>query len=62
MTYVSDGYTDVVFEVDPLQTFMFDIEVKPSFVEREHTNNDTVGANTLPEGLELGNMSSTIQL
>lgn len=54
MTYVSDGYTDVVFEVDPLQTFMFDIEVKPSFVEREHTNNDTIGANTLPEGLELG--------
>ena len=56
MTYVSDGYTDVVFEVDPLQTFMFDIQVKPSFVEREHTNNDTIGANTLPEGLELGDM------
>ena len=56
MTYISDGYTDVVFEVDPLQTFMFDIEVKPSFVEREHTNNDTIGANTLPEGLELGDM------
>ena len=54
MTYVSDGYTDVVFEVDPLQTFMFDITIKPSFVEREHTNNDTIGANTLPEGLELG--------
>ena len=54
MTYVSDGYTDVVFEVDPLQTFMFDITIRPSFVEREHTNNDTVGANTLPEGLELG--------
>lgn len=56
MTYVSDGYTDVVFEVDPLQTFMFDIQVKPSFIEREHTNNDTIGANTLPEGLELGDM------
>ena len=56
MTYVSDGYTDVVFEVNPLQTFMFDIQVKPSFVEREHTNNDTIGANTLPEGLELGDM------
>lgn len=56
MTYVSDGYTDVVFEVDPLQTFMFDIEVKPSFIEREHTDNDTIGANTLPEGLELGDM------
>lgn len=54
MTYVSDGYTDVVFEVDPLQTFMFDITIKPSFIEREHTNNDTIGSNTLPEGLETG--------
>ena len=54
MTYVSDGYTDVVFEVDPLQTYMFDITVKPSFVEREHTNNDTIGNNTYPEGLEKG--------
>lgn len=54
MEYVSDGYTDVVFEVDPLQTFMFDITVKPSFVEREHTNNDTVGNNTVPENIETG--------
>ena len=54
MTYVSDGYTDVEFEVDPLQTFMFDITVKPSFIEREHTNNDTVGNNILDENVELG--------
>ena len=52
--YVSDGYTDIIFEVDPLQTFMFDITVMPSFIEREHTNNDTVGNNTLPENVELG--------
>lgn len=54
LTYVNDGYTDVEFEVDPIQTYMFDYTVMPSFIEREHTNNDTVGANTLPEGLELG--------
>lgn len=54
MTYVSDGYTDVEFEVDPLQTFMFDITIRPSFVEREHTNNDTVGNNLVPEALEHG--------
>ena len=54
MTYVSDGLTDVEFEVDPLQTFMFDITVKPSFVEREHTNDDTIGHNTVPEPLEIG--------
>lgn len=54
MSYVSDGFTDVVFEVDPLQTWMFDITIRPSFVEREHTNDDTVGNNTLPENVELG--------
>ena len=52
--HVSDGYTDIEFEVDPLQTFMFDITVKPSFIEREHTNDDTVGKNTLAENFDLG--------
>ena len=56
MEFVSSGLTDVQFEVDPLQTYMFDITIKPSFVEREHTNNDTIGANTYPEDLELGEM------
>ena len=54
MVFVSTGYTDVFFEIDPLQTYMFDITVKPSFIEREHTNNDTWGANTVPENLETG--------
>ena len=54
MTYVSDGMTDVQFEIDPIQTFMFDITVRPSFVEREHTNNDTVGNNLVPENVEIG--------
>lgn len=54
MVYISDGLTDVQFEIDPIQTFMFDINVRASFVEREHTNNDSVGANTLPENVELG--------
>jgi hypothetical protein len=33
---------------------MFDFETQPSFVEREHTNDDTRGNNTLPENFELG--------
>lgn len=52
--YVSDGLTDITFEVDVLQTFMFDYDVQPSFIEREHTRDDTRGANLLPENLELG--------
>jgi len=59
MTYIDDGRTDIEFAIDPLQTFMFDITVKPSFVEREHTNDDTVGSNVLPENVELGDYVST---
>lgn len=58
MEYVSDGYTDVQFEVDPLQTWMFDITIRPSFVDREHTNNDTVGNNLVPENVEIGDYVS----
>lgn len=54
LEFVSTGLTDVYFEVDPLQTYMFDITVKPSFIEREHTNDDTVGNNLIPESLEHG--------
>lgn len=54
MTYVSDGLTDVQFEIDPIQTFMFDVTLRPSFVEREHTNDDTFGNNVIHEDLELG--------
>lgn len=54
MTYISDGLTDVEFEIDPIQTFMFDITVRPSFIEREHTNDDGIGKNLVPEGVELG--------
>lgn len=54
MKYVDDGRTDVYIKTDCIQTWMFDITVKHSFVEREHTNADYAQGNTLDEGLELG--------
>ena len=54
MEYINDGRTDVYIETDPLQTFMFDITMKASFVEREHTDNDIRGNNIVPESLETG--------
>lgn len=60
MNYISDGLTEVFIETDVIQSWMFNPDgtegyvVKPSFVEREHTDNDEVGANTVPEGLETG--------
>lgn len=54
MRYINDGCTEIQIQTDVIQTWMFDYNVNPSFVEREHTNDDTVGKNTVPENLETG--------
>lgn len=54
MQYINDGRTDITIQTDCLQTWMFEKVLKPCFVEREHTMSDTVGGNTVPEGLETG--------
>lgn len=52
--YVNDNVTEIKLKTDVWQTWGFDIVWKPSFVEREHTNNDAVGENILDEGLNVG--------
>ena len=54
MEYVNENCTRITFETDCYQTWLFQIEYKESFVEREHVNDDTVGLHTIPENLELG--------
>ena len=54
MEYISDGMTAVYIKTDCFQTWQFDLTYKRTFVEREHTNDDTIGANVVPEGLETG--------
>lgn len=54
MKYINDGVTEVHIQTDCIQTWMFDITVKHSFVEREHAASDEIGENTIDEGLELG--------
>ena len=52
--YVDAGRTDISIETDVIQTWLFDYTVLPSFVEREHCDNDTIGNHTIPENLEMG--------
>ena len=52
--YKNDDQTNITIETDVLQTYMFDYTVLPSFVEREHVSDDTVGLHTIPENLEVG--------
>ena len=54
MEYVNENCTRISFETDVFQTWQFQIQYNRCFVEREHTNDDTIGANTVPENLETG--------
>lgn len=56
MEYVNDNMTMITIKSDVWQCWQFELTYKPCLIDREHTNNDTVGNNTLPEGLELGEM------
>lgn len=52
--YINNSLVEVEFEVDVMQTFMFDYQLQPCFVEREHALTDAVGDNILPEPVALG--------
>jgi hypothetical protein len=54
--YISDFVVELALELDVMQTYMFDWELRPCYVEREHSVNDTYGENTLDEGLDVGEM------
>jgi len=58
LEYVNGGRTNVHFQLDVMQTWMFDMNFKPSFVVREHCplwNEDgTPVVNTVDEGLNYG--------
>lgn len=54
MEYVGEYITHIYIKTDVYQTWMFDFELEPSFVEREHVDNDGFGLHTIPEGLEYG--------
>lgn len=60
LTYVDDGRTDIKIETDVIQTWLFDYRIRPSFIEREHVDDDKIGKHTVPEMLETGEFVSNI--
>lgn len=52
--YISDGNTEIYYTIDVMTTWFSKVTPKQCFVVREHTMDDTVGKNLLPEDLELG--------
>ena len=52
--YVNDNCSEIEFEIDVMQTWALDYEIKPSFIERNHTVTDTIGDNNVTESLDIG--------
>lgn len=52
--YINDVTSEITYELDVMQTWLFEANVKPSYVEREHTATDVIGENTAPEPVDLG--------
>lgn len=52
--YLSENSCAINIKTDVWQTWQFQLNWHPCFVEREHVNDDTFGKHTIPEGLEYG--------
>lgn len=54
MEYINENLTYVYFEIDYIQTYLFDVTIGECFVERETVSSDGLGEHLLPEPVELG--------
>ena len=52
--YVNNVTSEITFEIDVMQTYLFDVELKDCFVEREHSETDVIGENIQAEPIETG--------
>lgn len=54
VNYVNVNTVEFTYEIDWIQTYLFDFVFEECLVEREHVNDDTMGKHVLEEGLEVG--------
>lgn len=54
--YKSDSCTEIVYTIDMWSTWFNKLTLNNCFVKREHTNNDSIGANTVDENLDIGDV------
>lgn len=54
--YVNDNVTDIHYELDMMQTWMFEYTLMQCLVEREHSVTDKIFENTRPESIGYGEL------
>lgn len=52
--YINNNVTEIEYEIDVMQTWFYDCDLFPSFIEREHSRTDNPGDNTIPEKVDIG--------
>lgn len=52
--YINNSVSQITYELDVMQTWLFDYQLEQCFVEREHSATDVPFENTVPENLETG--------
>lgn len=60
--YKGDKNCEIKYTVDSWSTWFDKWTKKPCFVVREHTNDDTIGINTIPENLDVGEITNTFEI
>lgn len=54
--YINNAVAEIEFEIDVMQTWMFDYELEMCYVERETQATDYIGENVLPEPVDIGDV------
>lgn len=55
--YVNNETSEITFEIDPMQTYLFDVQLKECYVEREHSSTDVAGDNIVAESIDIGDIT-----
>lgn len=59
INYINNNVSEIEYQIDVMQTWAFDYTLNPSWVIREHVDDDTIGLHTEPESLNIGPMLYT---
>ena len=52
--YINNEVTEISFEIDFMQTWLFNYNLEECYIERQHTTTDVIGGNIVPEPVALG--------
>ena len=52
--WINPNVVEIAFQIDDIQTYLFDYTLGECFIERQHAESDGAGYNTEPEPVEIG--------